>query len=490
MKNIYLLLLSWLTMGLQVQGKAVFAHFMVLPPPTQHDSLHINIAGKANEEIHQLGNTANYSAKNWESDIKLAKASSIDAFVLNMARNEELPTQIYNAFTAAADLSFKLLFSFDYAANGSWPKSQVLNLLNQYSTHQAYFTTHDKQPLVSTFEGPDNWQDWTEIKQKTNAFFVPDWSSIGPEKAANRSVVDGLFSWGAWPEGPREMNTTGDEAYLKALDGKPYMMPVSPWFYTNMPGFKKNWVWRGDELWFTRWQQVMDIAPEFVQIISWNDYGESHYIGPLGAGDKVDVYEAFTRGKAPFNYAEDVPHDGWRTFLPYLIERYKRNSTVEVGKDDENVVTWYRLSRDGASGCKDGGTTGNAPVQDQKEYTPEEILQDRVFYSALLGSPANVSVTIGGDAVDGSWDVKPKDGKGVYMGSVEVNGVGDVKVEVKRGEDVVAHVDGEKIKGECEADGGFRNFNAWVGTSGAGMLQVRSIWGASVVAVMMMIMMV
>lgn len=23
------------------------------------------------------------------------------------------------------------------------------------------------------------------------------------------------------------------------------MMPVSPWFYTNMPGFDKNWLWRG-----------------------------------------------------------------------------------------------------------------------------------------------------------------------------------------------------------------------------------------------------
>jgi hypothetical protein len=26
----------------------------------------------------------------------------------------------------------------------------------------------------------------------------------------------------------------------------PYMMPVSPWFFTNLPGYKKNWIWRGD----------------------------------------------------------------------------------------------------------------------------------------------------------------------------------------------------------------------------------------------------
>ncbi|KAI9037805.1 glycoside hydrolase family 71 protein [Aspergillus affinis] len=432
--------------------------------------------------LNQLGNSANYTTKDWESDINLAKASSIDAFVINMARNERLPTQIYNAFQVAADTSFKILFSFDYAANGSWPKSDVLNLLNEYSTHPAYFT-HNKQPLVSTFEGADAWKDWTDIKEKTNAFFVPDWSSLDPRKAVNRTVVDGLFNWGAWPEGPRAMNTSGDEAFLSALDGKPYMMPVSPWFYTNMPGFGKNWAWRGDELWFTRWEQAIQLGPEFVQIISWNDYGESHYIGPLGADDGVDVWDAFSRGKAPFNYAKEVQHDGWRTFLPYLVDRYKRNTTdVEVKGEDENVVTWYRLSTDRASGCKDGGTTGNTKAQGQKEYKPEEILEDRIFYSALLASPANVSVKVGGEAMAAKWQVEPKGGKGVYTGSVEVKGEGDVKIVVRRGDDVVAKVDGEKIKGDCKDDDGYRNFNPWVGTSGADIAQAGGVLGMVVTA--------
>jgi hypothetical protein len=53
-----------------------------------------------------------------------------------------------------------------------------------------------------------------------------------------------------------------------------YMMPVSPWFYTNMPGFTKNWMWNGYDLWHDRWQQVLNVQPEFVEIISWNDFGE------------------------------------------------------------------------------------------------------------------------------------------------------------------------------------------------------------------------
>lgn len=77
------------------------------------------------------------------------------------------------------------------------------------------------------------------------------------------------------------MNTYTDAAYNVSLAGLPYMMPVSPWFYTNLPGYGKNWLWAGDELWFDRWQEVWSFQPEWVEIISWNDFGESHYIGPL-----------------------------------------------------------------------------------------------------------------------------------------------------------------------------------------------------------------
>ncbi len=51
-------------------------------------------------------------------------------------------------------------------------------------------------------------------------------------------------------------------------------MPVSPWFYTNMPGYNKDWMWSGNDLWHDRWLQVLYLQPEFVQIISWNDFGE------------------------------------------------------------------------------------------------------------------------------------------------------------------------------------------------------------------------
>ena len=57
------------------------------------------------------------------------------------------------------------------------------------------------------------------------------------------------------------------------------MMVVSPWFYTNLPQYKKNWMWP-DKLmltWADRWTQVLTLQPQqpdYVEIISWNDFGE------------------------------------------------------------------------------------------------------------------------------------------------------------------------------------------------------------------------
>jgi hypothetical protein len=54
------------------------------------------------------------------------------------------------------------------------------------------------------------------------------------------------------------------------------MMAASPWFYTNLPGFKKNWAWPdiSMSLWSDRWTEILLQQPDYVEIISWNDFGE------------------------------------------------------------------------------------------------------------------------------------------------------------------------------------------------------------------------
>lgn len=61
---------------------------------------------------------------------------------------------------------------------------------------------------------------------------------------------------------------------------------ASAWFFTHFGGevsYSKNWVFPSDLLWYNRWREILQLGPRFVEIITWNDYGESHYIGPLSS---------------------------------------------------------------------------------------------------------------------------------------------------------------------------------------------------------------
>jgi hypothetical protein len=157
-----------------------------------------------------------------------------------------------------------------------WSTADILTLLRGYGTNDAYFKVpivhpshpnvqinihqYQGKPFISTFEGPSNSDvtQWTTIRNSLpgGIFFVPDWTSQGP--GWNADLYDGAFSWDMWPDGPHDMTAAPDEQWQVALKpkGKSYMMGISPWFYTDLPAYGKAWVWRGDGLWWERWQQV------------------------------------------------------------------------------------------------------------------------------------------------------------------------------------------------------------------------------------------
>ncbi|KAK3945229.1 glycoside hydrolase [Diplogelasinospora grovesii] len=276
-----------------IHAKAAFTHFIV-------------------------SNAANYTVDDWQHDIALAQQAHITAFALNVAQGQTYnDVSIARAFVAADNQNFKLFFSFDYAGNGPWLESDVVSYLFNYISTGAYYY-YSGRPFVSTFEGWQNAADWHSIKTVTGCFFVPDWSSLGAKAALEQAdgVADGLFSWAAWPWGGQNIDTYIDASYRQYLNGKPYMMA-------------------GDNLWFDRWNEVMYVQPEWVEIISWNDYGESHYIGPI----RENALSALA--SAPFNYVENMPHDSWRTFLPYVINMYVNNATSFTPRTGGQMVLMY-----------------------------------------------------------------------------------------------------------------------------------------------------
>ncbi|KAJ6095840.1 hypothetical protein N7486_006586 [Penicillium sp. IBT 16267x] len=433
-----IILLQVLSLTAQATTKAVFAHFM-------------------------MANTEQYEILDWKQDISLAQKAHIDAFALNMAYGTpEMERSTADAFATAEDLGFLLFFSFDYAGNGSWPQDQIVNYLQKYAPSSAYYTYKGK-PFVSTFEGPESAEDWVAIKNKTDCFFVPDWSSVEPTSALQLGggVVDGLFSWAAWPTKSERMTTYVDASYLDSLKktGKPYMMPASPWFYTNMPGYNKNWAVQGDDLWYNRWVEINFLEPEWVEIISWNDYGESHYIGPLN--DKG--YGVFTSGKAPYNYARGMPHDGWRLHLPFVIDLYR---TGTASMTQESLVAWYRTET--GHSCLGGNTTGFTFSGLPIDADAGDWLEDKIFFSALLASNASVSINIGGQEYDARWEYEPYGGIGIYHGNFGLNAshLGDITISISRDDQKTVSFEARSITASCTQ--GYVNLNAWVGSATSG----------------------
>ncbi|KAJ5923341.1 hypothetical protein N7454_008586 [Penicillium verhagenii] len=442
-----LILLQALSLTAQATTKAVFAHFM-------------------------MANTEAYGISDWKRDITLAQEAHIDAFALNMAYGTpQMERSTADAFATAEDLGFLLFLSFDYAGNGSWPQDQIVDYVQKYAPSSAYYTYKGKT-FVSTFEGPESAEDWVIIKNKTNCFFVPDWSSVDPNSALQLGggVVDGLFSWAAWPTNSQQMNTYVDASYLDALNkaGKPYMMPASPWFYTNMPGYKKNWAVQGDDLWYSRWVEIAFLEPEWVEVISWNDYGESHYIGPLN--DKG--YGVFTSGKAPYNYARGMPHDGWRLHLPFVIDMYR---TGTASMTEESLVAWYRTET--GRSCSVGNTTGFIysglgididTETETGETDNNDWLEDKIFFSALLASNASVSISIDGKDYDARWEYEPYGGIGIYHGSFGLGAdhLGEITINVVRDDRKSVSLDGRSLTASCTK--GYMNLNAWVGSATSG----------------------
>ena len=255
------------------------------------------------------------------------------------------------------------------------------------------------------------------------------------------------------------MTTDMDDTFRAALGAeRVYVMPASPWFYTNLPGFgRKNWMWRGDGLWDRHWHKIVKIQPAFIPILTWNKLGESHSIGPV----REKVLRLFQVANAPINYVQVVSHDGWRKFLLYYIEVYKTaRAPQHVGQD---AYAYYRTTP--AYACPNGGTSGGSAAHGESVMPPEHLVDDNVFFAALLNTDYGVTVTvrIGDSEQIGVFAEVPAAGRGtpgVYTGSVPFAGrTGDAVVVVLRGSKVIARIGGGKPKANiCE--NGSQNWNA------------------------------
>jgi len=114
---------------------------------------------------------------------------------------------------------------------------------------------------------------------------------------------------------------------------------------------------------------MLSVQADMVQIISWNDFGESHYIGDASEHQVIPLARP---------YVEGMPHAGFRAILPYYVAAYKlgkKEITLPPALGDGIVVAWYRRTPKGVVGCGDGGTRwGQHGTSTAMDAIPEDSI--------------------------------------------------------------------------------------------------------------------
>ncbi|PQE27415.1 Glycoside hydrolase family 71 protein [Rutstroemia sp. NJR-2017a BVV2] len=393
-----------------------------------------------------VGIVQDYTLTDWKTDMSYAQEIGIDAFALNCASIDSYtPTQLALAYQAASEVGFHVFISFDFAYWNNGNTNNITDYMNKYASHPGQMQ-YNGGAVVSTFVG-DSF-NWAPVKAGTNhSIFAIPMMQDPIEVTYLQTGFDGAFSWLAWPTDggnsiiPGPMTTVWDDKFLKNLAGKPYMAPVSPWFSTHFNS--KNWVFISEELITDRWNQMLTMQPALIEIISWNDYGESHYIAPA---------EPHHTDDGSSQWADGFPHDGWRIISKPYIAAYKAGATTPSITQDQ-LVYWYRPTPKGITCTNDTLGPPNGI----------QYLADEIFVTTLLKSPATLIVTSGSNtpvAIN------------VPAGIVTTNftmGVGNQYFQVTRnGSPILSGYGGLNIANTCQK----YNFNAYVGslngTSNAG----------------------
>ncbi|KAI1083428.1 glycosyl hydrolase family 71-domain-containing protein [Whalleya microplaca] len=313
--------------------KKVFAHYMVGDSTTEHR--------------HQ--------------DILDAKAMGLDGFSLNIGdpTQDFVRSSLNDMFDFAAANDFTLHISMDlWAAGDAKPKKSVEDyhdLFTDFLGHSAWQSGANGHPLVTTFAdgGLTNktWQKWRD-SFGNKVFLIPDFDGTKGYYSADpgwweywSGVVDGLFSWEAsWPTrngkgGSFPGDISPDEPVIQGVlkRNKHYMIGLSPIQYKN--AYETNIYRQGQLNLPERMFEILEHANDiqYVDLITWNDGPESHYVGNIWPEQNDDV--------APNLYMK-ASHTGWQRLIGSFITAFKNKSPASAmrpfGSDTVTGAYWYR----------------------------------------------------------------------------------------------------------------------------------------------------
>lgn len=166
----------------------------------------------------------------------------------------------------------------------------------------------------------------------------------------------------------------------------PRSLPLKPTNrqYYGVNSYNKNWIYRSDDwLLATRMEQIIAMRNkvDMVEIISWNDYGESHYIGPIRADQPNSQ-----------GWTEGMDHQGWLSIIKIYSTAFKTGKYPSSG---DSITLWSRPHPKGA--------TATAPSNPRPSGW--QNTDDNVYAFITISAPATIVISSGNNTR--SWGNVP-----------------------------------------------------------------------------------
>ena len=356
------------------QKKYVFAHYMVCCPRGLIDEAGV-LSGDPPVESYL-------------EEIKEAARAGIDGFALNVGAWTTQPhyrTNSAKLFEAAKRFgdSFKLFFSADGVS-----ADETADMIATYGDHPNQFR-YDGRPVLSTFGSSADWI--REVRAKVRArsaheiyavpfFFPPTMHTIPTADDVNALVadsadIDGYFYFGA-AESPDKLDRAirlYGEGWTRS--NKLFMAGIAPYYRglrVNYRVFDNG----GYDGLVKQWTSAIANHAQWVELVTWNDWGESTYFAPL-APDSPS-----TRWTAEWGHL--LSHDGFLNANRYFIDWFKGGKPPAI--DRERLFYTYRPHYRFATGTPD-------PAKPAKGM-PKGVraLKNQIYFLAFLQQPAELIV--------------------------------------------------------------------------------------------------
>ena len=368
----------------------------------------------------------------YQREIQQAQALGIDGFALNVGGWLSEPHYIrYVAemFEAAIRLNtgFRLMFSADFCCHNTAADAE--DMMRRFAGNPRYapfYFARGGKFVLTTFAGdklgPAGWEkvradlatganpslqsvqqapspaDAAPSNKPLSIFLVPAFF-WGGELPARSDVEKGFHDWSKTIDGSFYWGISGVPGSGGALDqvksseaygsvvhggGRLYMAPICLQFWG--PNANRYYEYSGGAGMRAMWMDAIRVThPEWVEIITWNDFVEGSYISPIDDPNRypgvADVGGAgVPKGLQGFFHS----HAGAAELMRYYLEWYKTGKQPVLTHD--TVFWFYRTQSE--------NTNAGAPPVEHR-YGP---VADRIYLTANLTVAATLRVRAG-DAV-------------------------------------------------------------------------------------------